>query len=90
MLQVVKNGDTQMIVLNEGEEIVITTSNKKTGYVSIYNNGKNMVVDSTINKDDYTIPYKERKRIDEERAKKIREYNHRKYLERKEKKKESV
>lgn len=90
MLQVVKNGDIQMIVLNKDEEIIITTSNKQTGYVSVYNNGENMVIDGTINKRDYSIPFKERKRIAEERANKVREYNHKRYLESKEKKKESV
>lgn len=69
MLKIVQDDKIQKIVLNVGEEIVITTSNEKTGYVSIYNNGKNMIIDGTINKKTYKIPHQERESIHNKKRK---------------------
>lgn len=69
MLKIVQEDNIQKLVLNEGEEIIITTNNEKTGYVSIYNNGKNMIIDGTINKKTYKIPRQEREALHKKKEK---------------------
>lgn len=81
-MQVIKKDKIQMLVLNDDDEIIITSANGKS-YVSIYETNGNMTIDGTINSKNYMIPFKERLEIDKQRALKTKERNHQAYLKRK-------
>lgn len=86
MMQVIQKDKIQMLVLNEGEEIIVSTSNKSTGYVSIYNDGKIMHIED-VNKNEYTTPYIERQMARHEKAINRAKKQHERYLKSKEEKK---
>lgn len=43
-MQIIEKNNKKIIVLEDLEEIIVSTSNKETGYISIYNDGKGMRV----------------------------------------------
>ena len=86
MMQVIDKGSIKMLVLNEGDEVIITSSTHKNSYTSVYHNGDNLVFDSTINSKNYMIPYKEREEIGKQKALKVKEQKHNSYLKNKAKK----
>lgn len=47
-MQIIEKDNKKVIVLEESEEIIVSTNNKETGYISIYNDGKNMCVHELI------------------------------------------
>ena len=62
-MEVLQDRVIKTIVVEQDEEVIITTNNKTTGYVSIYNDGKYMRIED-LNKKESQIPYKERKSIE--------------------------
>ena len=58
-MEILQDRSIKTIVIDKDEEVIITTNNKTTGYISIYNDGKYMRVED-ISKKESEVPYKER------------------------------
>lgn len=60
-MELIQQNNIKILVLDKKEEIIVSTSNNNTGYVSIYNAIEGMRLES-LNKKEAMIPYIEREK----------------------------